>query len=201
MKFTDVNTVRRRQTAADNLLSQKHKHQLRKQILNDLHKHGEEIYRSENFQNSNNNLQHGEVSVKRHCEKVAFSALWLARRIRLRVNERELIRGALLHDYFLYDWHDEEHSGFRNLHGFKHPFVALKNASDEYELTEREADIIKKHMWPMTFFPPRFREGWIVTLADKYVSTKESVHFIKMKRKYLEINRQRKEQQKISQTQ
>lgn len=166
----------------------------RETIARDLHRFGEEIYRSDNFKASDKNLQHGEVSVKKHSEKVAFTSLWLARKLKLKVQEKELVRGALLHDYFLYDWHDEEHAGFKNLHGFKHPAVALKNASAEYALTDREADIIKKHMWPLTLVPPAYAEGWLVTLSDKIVSSKESIHFIKMRKKYIELKKERKQQ-------
>ena len=94
----------------------------------------------------------------------------------MRCNQRELIRGALLHDYFLYDWHDKDHINPLRLHGFFHPGIALKNASAEYDLTEREKDIIRKHMWPMTVIPPLCREAWIVTAADKWVSLMETLH-------------------------
>lgn len=90
-------------------------------------------------------------------------------------SERELIRGALLHDYFLYDWHDRSRENYQALHGFYHPGIALKNASKEYKLTLREKDIIKKHMWPLTIVPPRCREAWIVTTADKYCSILETL--------------------------
>lgn len=140
-------------------------------------------------------MQHGDVSVMKHSEKVAFSSLWLARRLHINVSERELVRGALLHDYFLYDWHDDEHCGLHNLHGFKHPFVALKNASAEYDLSDREKDIIKKHMWPMTVIPPLCREGWLVTICDKYISTIESIHIIRTTKKYIQM---KKEQKKAS---
>lgn len=165
------------------------KNSFKKKIYVDLRKHGDEIYRSQNFRNSDSNLQHGEVSVKKHSEKVAFSSLWLSRKLNLNVCEKEMVRGALLHDYFLYDWHDEEHCGFRNLHGFKHPGIALENASNEYELTPREKDIIKKHMFPLTIIPPLCREAWIVTLCDKFVSAKESVHFIQTRKKYAKIRK------------
>ena len=52
-------------------------------------------------------IQHGKVSVYAHCVSVADTACVLAETLHLRVNERALIRGALLHDYFLYDWHDK----------------------------------------------------------------------------------------------
>ena len=52
-------------------------------------------------------IQHGKVSVYAHCVSVADTACVLAETLHLRVNERALIRGALLHDYFLYDWHNK----------------------------------------------------------------------------------------------
>ena len=69
-----------------------------------------------------------------------------------------------------------QHVQIHNLHGFYHPGIALKNASAEYQLTPREKDIIKKHMWPLTVVPPMCREAWIVTLADKWCSTLETLH-------------------------
>ena len=86
-----------------------------------------------------------------------------------------MVRGALLHDYFLYDWHDKSRENYQRLHGFYHPGIALRNASMEYELTLREKDIIKKHMWPLTVVPPLCREAWIVTTADKYCSLLETL--------------------------
>ena len=85
-------------------------------------------------------IQHGKVSVYAHCVSVADTACVLAETLHLRVNERALIRGALLHDYFLYDWHNTD-NGHR-LHGFSHPYTSLKNAKRDYSITKREADII-----------------------------------------------------------
>ena len=45
-------------------------------------------------------IQHGKVSVYAHCVSVADTACVLAETLHLHVNERALIRGALLHDYF-----------------------------------------------------------------------------------------------------
>ena len=67
------------------------------------------------------------------------------------------------------------HVQIHNLHGFYHPGIALRNASAEYRLTPRERDIIKKHMWPLTVVPPMCREAWIVTMADKWCSTLETL--------------------------
>lgn len=51
----------------------------------------------------------------------------------------------------------------------------MKNAEDEFSLSEIEKDIIKKHMWPLTVVPPVYREAWIVSIADKYCSFMETV--------------------------
>lgn len=135
-----------------------------------------DILTSENFISTKKHIQHGDVTVNDHCINVAKHSVILAQFLGIKYNRRELIRGALLHDYFLYDWHDKEHIHPFRLHGFYHPGRALKNASAEYVLTDREKDIIRKHMWPMTVIPPMYREGWIVTMADKWVSLMETLH-------------------------
>lgn len=144
-------------------------------IRKDMRLYADDILRSKNFMSSSHNTQHGNITVMKHSLKVAYTSMWMNRRYNFNCNEKELVRGALLHDYFLYDWHDDDHRGVWHLHGFFHPGVALRNAMKDYELTEREQDIIKKHMWPLTVVPPKFKESWVVTCADKYVSTLESL--------------------------
>ena len=58
-------------------------------------------------------IQHGDVSVYEHVVSVArasAAAGAFLERIGVRVDRPSLIRGALLHDYFLYDWHDPDPS-------------------------------------------------------------------------------------------
>lgn len=168
--------------------------QRRKKELHDLLKeYGEEILRSENFKKTKDYIQHGDMTVNMHCINVAKYSLAISRKLRINCNQRDLIRGALLHDYFLYDWHDKNHRSIKKLHGFYHPGIALKNASKEYKLTSRERDIIKKHMWPLTIVPPQCREAWIVTTADKYCSLLETVrlHRGHRKSKYKQLNNQK----------
>lgn len=147
----------------------------RRQLHRQIHEAAADILASENFQSTKQHIQHGDVTVNSHCIRVAEHSLVLSRKLGIRCHRREMIRGALLHDYFLYDWHDKEHVNPLRLHGFYHPGIALKNASAEYNLTEREKDIIRKHMWPLTVVPPMCREAWIVSLADKYCSLMETV--------------------------
>lgn len=140
-----------------------------------LKEYAPDILESKNFRSTRKFIQHGTMPVHRHCLDVARQSIAISKFLRIPCNERELIRGALLHDYFLYDWHDKTRENYQMLHGFYHPGIALKNASKEYNLTSREKDIIKKHMWPLTVVPPLCREAWIVTTADKYCSLLETL--------------------------
>ena len=148
-----------------------------------MHHYGKDIIASDNFQLSDENIQHGDVSVKEHSLSVTRSSIRLAKFLKIRVSHRDLIRGALLHDYFLYDWHIADPTGQRKLHGFAHPGVALSNAEKEYELSDKQRNIISRHMWPLTLKPPTCREAWLVTMADKYVSLKETLRGKRKKRK------------------
>lgn len=138
-----------------------------------------DILNSGNFQKTKSHIQHGNMTVNAHCQNVAKYSLIIRDKLHISCSETELIRGALLHDYFLYDWHDKDHISPTKLHGFYHPSIALKNASEEYELTPREKEIIKKHMWPLTVVPPTCKEAWIVTVADKWCSLLETFHIHK----------------------
>ena len=160
---------------ANNLDRIRKRYEKRRQLYRLLREHASDILKSENFRSTKNYIQHGTIPVHRHCIDVAEKSIAISKFLRIPCNEREMVRGALLHDYFLYDWHDKSRENYQRLHGFYHPGIALRNASMEYELTLREKDIIKKHMWPLTVVPPLCREAWIVTTADKYCSLLETL--------------------------
>lgn len=117
-------------------------------------------------------VQHGRVSTWDHCVRVAHASLAAARALHLRVSERELVRAALLHDYFLYDWHEPGHVG----HATRHPVFALRNAREDFDLTPLEENVIASHMWPLP--PdrvPRSREAALVCAVDKWCSLGETL--------------------------
>ena len=109
-------------------------------------------------------IQHGTVTCLQHSFLVAYYSYAFICKLHLPCDEEALVRGALLHDYFLYDWHEKEK--WHRLHGFKHPFFALKNARQDFMLTDIEEEIIRKHMWPLTIIPPTCREAWVVNGID-----------------------------------
>lgn len=152
-----------------------------------LKEHGSDILDSDNFRKTKEYIQHGNMTVNNHSINVAKYSLAISRKLRISCNQRALVRGALLHDYFLYDWHDTHHEDRKSLHGFYHPGIALRNADREYNLTAKEKDIIKKHMWPLTVVPPRCKEAWIVTAADKYCSLLETVRLHRGHGKHISV--------------
>lgn len=121
--------------------------------------------------------QHGYVSCLEHCIYVSYNSYLICKRLGL--NYHASARGALLHDFFLYDWHTSRPEN--GLHGFVHPFIALENANKYFELNDIEKDIIEKHMWPLTLKPPKYKESFIVSFVDKYCAFKESIKVIKIR--------------------
>ena len=135
--------------------------------------YGSDILASENMQLEKQFMQHGDVSVFVHSINVTLLCILLAKTFHLAVDEKKLVRGSLLHDYFLYDWHVPEKS--HRLHGFSHPGKALQNASEDFALSEVERDMIKKHMFPLTPIPPKYRESALLCIADKLVASCETL--------------------------
>ena len=122
-------------------------------------------------------IQHGDVTCLEHSISVSYNSYLVCRRLGL--DYQSAARGALLHDFFLYDWHTTKPEN--GLHGFAHPGIALKNANEEFCLNEMEKDIIAKHMWPLTVRLPQYKESFIVSFVDKFCSTAEIIRFRKMK--------------------
>ena len=134
--------------------------------------YGAELIASPGMQLEKTFLQHGTVSVFEHSINVACLCLWIALLMKCSVSYAALVKGALLHDYFLYDWHlpDRTH----RLHGFTHPRRAAENAERDFGLTRVERDMIRTHMFPMTLIPPRYTESRILCAADKIVAAQET---------------------------
>lgn len=135
--------------------------------------YGKEILESQNMQKEKLFIQHGNISVFDHSINVAIECLKLVHKLGIPVDLKTLIRGALLHDYFLYDWHQSDKS--HRLHGFKHAKTALINAQKEYELNKIEKNMIYCHMFPLNLRIPKYRESIILTIADKIVATSETL--------------------------
>ncbi|MEE1313907.1 MAG: HD domain-containing protein [Lachnospiraceae bacterium] len=147
-----------------------------------LMKYGKDILCSPGMQAEHQFIQHGKTTVYEHSVGVACLSVKISRCLHLNVDERALVRGALLHDYFLYDWHVPEK--YHKWHGFRHPGFALKNARRDFLIGEIEKDIIKKHMFPLTVIPPCYKESLLVCIADKICALLE-IEFCRKIQKYI----------------
>ncbi len=121
-------------------------------------------------------IQHGDVSTLEHCILVSYLSFLVCRK--LGMNYYAAARGGLLHDLFLYDWHNvpvkiRNPKDFFGMHGFVHSKKALKNAYKNFNLSLLEMDIIEKHMWPLTVVPPKYNESFVVSCMDKVAAILE----------------------------
>lgn len=127
-----------------------------------------------------NYRQHCNTSCYKHCMQVAYFTYIACKKLKL--DYVSATRGAMLHDLFLYDWRKKYRDiDISGLHAFIHPRIALKNASEIFDLNDIEKDVIVKHMWPVTLNFPKYRESYIVTIMDKYSACLETYLYLKHK--------------------
>ena len=139
---------------------------MKNDIINEMMGHPpiREIITHEIFQQMDIFRHHGVKTCLSHTMDVAQLTYHLAKKMDMDVISAT--RGALLHDFFLYDW---RYQGPR-LHGFRHPRIALENSRKYFHLNHVEIDSIARHMWPLTPVPPRYLESTLVSYADKRIT-------------------------------
>ena len=126
----------------------------------------ETVLKMQNFR------QHYNTNCFDHCKNVAYYSYLICKKYGL--DYKAVARAGMLHDLFLYDWRIKQPDRKR-FHGFRHPKIAFKNASELFNLSKKEQDIIIKHMWPLTIILPKYKESYIIGFVDKYCAIKESI--------------------------
>lgn len=119
-------------------------------------------------------LSHHKVTnTYAHCLNVAECSYMLALRFHIKIDEKSLAMGAMLHDFYLYNFRAQEKIGGYE-HLTKHPSYALANAKNYFVVTDRVENIIASHMWPLTITKlPKSKEAVLVCVADKICAFKE----------------------------
>ena len=123
----------------------------------------------EEVKDLNNYVQHINTSRLEHSISVAWYTYLCCKIFGL--DARSAARGGVLHDLFLYDWRIEKQP--EGYHAKAHPIVALRNAHKIVKLNDIEIDCIVKHMWPVTFAHPKYKESFLLSCMDKWVTTLE----------------------------
>lgn len=132
-----------------------------------------EIIKTDKFKSMREIKQHMFANCYQHSINVATKCFIYAKRLNMKIDLPSLIRGALLHDFYLYDWRKNKKCHLN--HGYIHPKIALENAKKEFgSLNKIEEDIILSHMWPVTFFRfPKYKESYLVCFSDKICAIRE----------------------------
>ena len=125
-----------------------------------------DILNNDEFLKTQDKVHHG-ITRYEHLMRVSYYSFLITKFLRL--NYIETTKAALLHDFFL-----EETKGESKIKAlYKHPIYAFENAKKYYNLTPLQEDIIKTHMFPITFTPPKYLESWVVDIIDDIASIYE----------------------------
>ena len=145
----------------------------------------ENLYQT--FLNDEKILRMKDISMHRgsncyeHSFKVAKKAIRKSLN-RKNVNLEVVLLGAILHDYYLYDWR-KDRSKLKK-HGKNHPGIAIENAIKDFNIPDEVKKVIKSHMWPINIKDyPKSKEAKIVSISDKEVTIVESMTTKKYKQK------------------
>jgi len=114
-------------------------------------------------------IEHHGVSRFDHSMRVAYYSYKVAKLMHL--DYVGTARGGLLHDFFLSP--EDRTSKDRFISTFVHPKKALETAKSHFDLTKKEEDMIRSHMFPINPSVPKYAESWIVSMVDKAVAAEE----------------------------
>ena len=151
----------------------------------------ESIYQT--FLNDDRILRMKEIPMHRgsncyiHSFRVAKKAIKNAIRLfKKNIDLEVVLIGAILHDYYLYDWRSNRE--YRKGHAKNHQKIASENASRDFDVPLEIKKVIESHMWPFNIKSfPNTREAKVVSFADKSVATMEAFTSKKYKVRKREI--------------
>ena len=118
------------------------------------------------FDETKNIVHHG-ITRYEHSIRVAYYSYKITKALGL--DYKETTEAALLHDFFT----DEVNTKNQIAKLRQHPKHAVENAKKYFDISEKQEDIIKTHMFPVTFTPPKYLESWIVDIVDDVASIYE----------------------------
>lgn len=132
----------------------------------------EELLKDPLVQNMSTMKQHSSVAnLLEHLVYTSYVSYRICDAFKL--NKKETVRAALLHDFRLRD-------SFWIKVSLSHSKRALKNATKRFKLSEFEKNIILSHMWPLTpHLFPKSKEALIVNIADTFCTIMEVLRLYK----------------------
>ena len=121
-----------------------------KEVEKQYRKEVEQIINNKDFQKLRYYKQHNWSDRLMHSINVSYLSWLMAKH--LGCDTKAAARAGLLHDFCLYDFHE--------------------NSMEHFDISEKERDAILSHMFPLGPLP-KSREAWLITIADKVCAAAE----------------------------
>lgn len=116
-------------------------------------------------------LHHG-ISRYDHSLRVAKMTYLFAKKFHF--DYERATRAALLHDFYL----NEETDCFSSKKTLVlHPFIALHNSKQSFDIDKKQENMIVSHMFPLSKKFPKYKESWMISFADKCVAIHEMTRY------------------------
>lgn len=146
-----------------------------------------DILENEKFLETKKDLHHGSSKYE-HSLRVARMSYKLGKMFH--ADMKSLTRTALLHDFFFGTRKEKPENSY-----LRHPETAAKNAKMYFNVTDKEAEDIRTHMFhhvciqrllpfvnrhehvKIKDYKPKSKEGWIICASDLIVSAMECERF------------------------
>ena len=147
--------------------------------------YGGKILNSEEMQRAFTQKHHTLSSVGAHTMRVAMTSLaicYALKKLHIKTDIPSVVTGSLCHDLGILGRNEKYHSSGECSR--QHPLDSVEIASKlTGGLSDKEADIIARHMWPVgKSKPPNSLEGAIVSAADKVAAVEDFVEGYEEKR-------------------
>lgn len=126
------------------------------------------ILEDKEFNKIKKSVHHGTDRLE-HSIKVSYYSYLISKKIGL--DYETTARAGLLHDYFLTDNDKKMKDSAKSL--FNHAKIASLNAIENFNISEKEKNIIETHMFPINIKPPKYLEGWVINFVDKALAVSE----------------------------
>lgn len=149
----------------------------------------EDILLNDEFQKRKLFMHHHDMSVWDHSILVSFNSYLVGQYFN--ADARVCAIAGLLHDFYSQAWLStpalemlengkytvlmKKKKSLFKMHGFVHAADAARNYVKFFPELENKkiTDAIKRHMFPLNIIPPRYKEGFIITVIDKWNSVHE----------------------------
>ena len=141
--------------------------------------YGTEIFVSDEFAAACLQKHHRKTNIGVHSIHVACLSVYLYDRYTrkpLEEDRRMLAEACLCHDLGIVEIKKEKAGLKRMFMAYTHPICSAKIAKQLLpQISEKESNIIKNHMFPLSLGLPKSKLAWILILVDKFCAFTETL--------------------------